>query len=200
MKVKLEIEFEMNTELEESDIVKTKTELLNGIRLVESDVVDGFEITTDFDECDNTSDFFIKPYSARIISIEAPEFSKKELCAEDIDVEEELIINDDGVSVNAYLGTYFEPNEVLGTDIDDSGDEFVNLYADYNSESGELSVSYYVVKRDREYTEDYDASESEKEMILNLMETACQKQNGCSLDEFVQNCQESEDMTLGGMS
>lgn len=120
----------------------------------------------------------------------------REITEKDIDIEEELIINDDGVSVNAYLGTYFEPNEVLGTDIDESGDEFVNLYADYNSESGELSVSYYVVKRDREYVEDYNASELEKEMIRNLMETACQKQVGCSLDEFVQNYQESEEMSL----
>ncbi len=123
----------------------------------------------------------------------------RELTEKDIDIEEELIINDDGVSVNAYLEIYFEPNEVLGTDIDDSGDEFVNLYADYNSESDELSISFYVVKRDREYTEDYDASESEKEMIRNLMETACQKQVDCFLDEFVQNCQESEEITLGRM-
>lgn len=123
----------------------------------------------------------------------------RELTEKDIDIEEELIINDDGGSVNAYLETYFEANEVLGTDIDESGDEFVNLYADYNSESDELSVSFYVVKRDKEYAEEYNASESEKEMIRNLMETACQKQVGCSLDEFVQNCQESEEMTLGGM-
>lgn len=75
----------------------------------------------------------------------------RELTEKDIDIEEELIINDDGVSVNAYLGAYFEPNDVLGMDIDDSGDEFVNLYADYNSESGELTMSYYVVKRDKEY-------------------------------------------------
>ena len=36
----------------------------------------------------------------------------RELTEKDIDIEEELIINDDGVSVNAYRGTYFEPNEV----------------------------------------------------------------------------------------
>lgn len=120
----------------------------------------------------------------------------RELTEKDIDIEEELIINDDGVSVNAYLETYFEPNEVLGTDIDDSGDEFVNLYADYNSEAGELSMSYYVVKRDKEYSRPYNPSESEKEMVLNLMETACQKQCDCSLDEFVQNCQELEEIGL----
>lgn len=123
----------------------------------------------------------------------------RELTEKDIDIEEELIINDDGVSVNAYLGTYFEPNDVLGTDIDDSGDEFVNLYADYNSESSELTMSYYVVKCDKEYSRPYNPSESEKEMIRNLMETACQRQVGCSLDEFVQNCNESEEITLGGM-
>ncbi len=120
----------------------------------------------------------------------------RELTEKDIDIEEELIINDDGVSVNAYLETYFEPNEVLGTDIDDSRDEFVNLYADYNSESGELSMSYYIVKRDKEYSRPYNPSESEKEMVLNLMETACQRQCDCSLDEFVQNCQESEEIGL----
>ncbi len=123
----------------------------------------------------------------------------RELTEKDVDIEEELVINDDGVSVNAYLGTYFEPNKVLGTDIDDSGDEFVNLYADYNSESGEISMSYYVVKRDKEYAVDYNATTSEKEMILNLMETACQKQNNCSVDEFVISCNESEELTLGGM-
>lgn len=123
----------------------------------------------------------------------------RELTEKDIDIEEELIINDDGVSVNAYLGTYFNPNEVLETDIDDSGDEFVNLYADYNSESGELSLSYYVVKRDKEYASDYNATAAEKEMILNLMETACQKQNNCSLDEFVTSCNESEGLTFGSM-
>lgn len=120
----------------------------------------------------------------------------RELTEKDIDIEEELIINDDGVSVNAYLETHFEPNEVLGTVIDDSGDEFVNLYADYNSESGELSMSYYVVKRDKEYASDYNALTAEKEMVLNLMESACQKQNNCSLDEFIQSCQESENLTL----
>ncbi len=31
---------------------------------------------------------------------------------------------------------------------------------------------------------------TEKEMILRLMKTACQKQNGCSLDEFVQSCRQ----------
>lgn len=123
----------------------------------------------------------------------------RELTEKDIDIEEELIINDNGVTVNAYLGIYFNPNEVLGTDIDDSSDEFVNLYADYNSESSEISLAYYVVKKDKEYASDYNATTAEKEMVLNLMEVACKKQNNCSLDEFVKSCNESEELTLGSM-
>ena len=57
-------------------------------------------------------------------------------------------------------------------------------------------MSYYVVKRDEEYAKPYNPSEAEKEMIRNLMESACQKQCGCSLDEFVQKCQESEEIGL----
>ena len=120
----------------------------------------------------------------------------RELTKKDIDIEEELMLNDDGVSVNAYLETYFEPNKVLGTDIDDSGDEFVNLYADYNSESGEISLSYYVVKRDKEYASKYNATTAEKEMVLSLMETACQKQNNCSLDEFVMSFEENAGVNM----
>lgn len=123
----------------------------------------------------------------------------RELTEKDINIEEELVLNDDGVSVNAYLETYFEPNEILGTDIDESGDEFVNLYADYNSESEEISIFCYVVKRDKEYASEYNATAEEKQMVLGLMETSCQKQNNCSLDEFVISCNESEEMTLGGM-
>lgn len=118
------------------------------------------------------------------------------LTENDIDIEEELVLNDDGVTVNAYLETYFEPNEILGTDIDESGDEFVNLYADYNSESGEISLSYYVVKRDTEYAVDYNATTAEKEMVLSLMEAACQKQNNCSLDEFVMSFEENAEINM----
>lgn len=140
MKIRLEIEFEMETELEESDITKTKNELLNGIKIEDSDVVDGFEITTDFDDCDNTSDFFIKPYSARIISVEAPEFSKEELCVEDIEVND----NYDGIS--CQFKTCFDVDKKLGTNINDNCDSWVNFYAEYFPENRELNCEYYVHK------------------------------------------------------
>lgn len=67
MKVKLEIEFEM-IEAPDDTVERTQTELLNSICINDSDVIDGFELTTHFYDGDNTSDFYIVPSSATIIS------------------------------------------------------------------------------------------------------------------------------------
>ncbi len=193
MKVKLEIEFEMETELEESDITKTKNELLNGIRIEDSDVVDGFEITTDFDDCDNTSDFFIKPHSAKIISVEAPEFSKEELCVEDIEVND----NYDGIS--CQFKTCFDVDKKLGTNINDNCDSWVNFYAEYFPESRELNCEYYVHKPNSFENHSYIPTEEERCLIIFAMEEYCQDNYGENILEFIQSEQEDEAMNMGGI-
>lgn len=193
MKVKLEIEFDMNTGLEDFDITKTKQELLNGIRIEESDVVDGFEITTDFDDCDNTSDFFIKPNSAKIISIEAPEFSKEELCVEDIEVND----NYDGIS--CQFKTCFDVDKKLGTNINDNCDSWVNFYAEYFPENRELNCEYYVHTPTKEESHPYYPTEEERRLIIFVMEEYCQDNYGENISEFIQSEQEDEAMNMGGI-
>lgn len=188
MKVKLEIEFEMENELEESDIVKTKKELLDGIRISDSDVVDGFEITTDFDDCDNISDFFIKPYSAKIISIKTPEFSKDELWVNDI----ELNDNYDGVS--CQFETHFNPDEKFGTHVNGEDDSWVNFYAEYLPENRELKCEYYVHTSTIEESHPYYPTEEERCLMINAMEEYCQDNYGENIFEFIQS--ESEEMGL----
>lgn len=196
MKVKLEIEFDMNTGLEDFDITKTKKELLNGIKIEDSDVVDGFEITTDFDGCDNTSDFFIKPNSARIISIEAPEFSKEELCVEDIE------INDNYDGVSCQFKTCFDVDKKLGTNINDDCDSWVNFYAEYFPENRELKCEYYVHTPIKEESHSYIPTEEERRLIIFAMEEYCEDNYGENIIEFIQSEQEeseSEEITLGSM-
>lgn len=36
------------------------SDVRNGIRIYDSDIIDGFELTTSICGCDNTSDFFLK--------------------------------------------------------------------------------------------------------------------------------------------
>lgn len=179
MKVKLEIELEMETELEESDIIKTKQELLNGIRIAESDVKDGFEITTDFSDCDNTEDFFIKPHSARITAIKCPEFSKEELWVNDIE------INDDCDGVSSQFETHFDPDEKFGTHINGEDNSWVNFYAEYFPESRELKCEYYLATPLIEKSNPYYPTEEEKELIINAMEEFCLREENMSISEFV---------------
>ncbi len=71
---KLLITLEIETRIQTDDnIIKTEEEIKNAIGLYDHDVVDGFELTTNFEDCDNTSDFFLK--DANIVSIK----SEKEL-------------------------------------------------------------------------------------------------------------------------
>lgn len=188
MKVKLEIEFEINTGLEDFDITKTKKELLNGIRIEDSDVVDGFEITTDFDDCDNTLDFYIKPNSARIISIEVPEFSKDELWVNDI----ELNDNYDGVS--CQFETHFNPDKKFSTHVNGEDDSWVTFYAEYLPENRELKCEYYLHTPTKEATHPYYPTEEETHLMINAMEEYCQDNYGENILEFIQS--ESEEIGL----
>lgn len=196
MKVKMEIEFDMETELEDSDIEKTKKELISGIRLQESDDVDGFVITTDFADCDNTEDFFIKPYSAKITAVKSPEFSKEELEAIDI----ELNDNYDGVS--CQFASIYNADEKFGTHINDEDDSWVNFYAEYFPENKELKCEYCVHTPTKEESCSYAPTEKEKQLIVFAMEEFCEDNYGENILEFIQSEQiesESEELTLGSM-
>lgn len=188
MKVKLEIEFDMETELEESNIVKTKHELLNGIKIVESDVVDGFEITTDFNDCDNISDFFIKPHSAKITARKSPEFSKEDLCVDDIEV------NYDCNGVSCQFASVFNADEIFNTHINDEDDSWVDFYAEYFPESRELKCEYYVHTPTTERSYPYIPTEEERRLIIFAMEEFCQDNYGENIMEFIQS--ESEEMNI----
>lgn len=59
MKIELKIIADIDIDQDEYPDI-TPEEVLNGVRVYESDVVDGFEITTSINGLDNTQDFFLK--------------------------------------------------------------------------------------------------------------------------------------------
>ena len=193
MKVKLELEFEMKTNLEESDIIKTKKELLNGIKIEESDIVDGFLITTDLTGCNNTEDFFINPHSASITAIKAPEFSKEELSAVDID------INDNFDGVSCQFASIYDTNEKFGIQINEGDNARVNFYAEYFPANKELKCEYYLCSPLIEEGLPYSPTEEEKQLIISAMEEFCQDNYGENIMEFIQSEKEAEEMNMGGV-
>lgn len=188
MRVKMEIEFDMKTELEESDIVKTKKELLEGLRLQESDDVDGFVITTDFADCDNSENFFIKPNSAKVTAVKSHEFSKEELVVIDLE------INDDYDGVSCQFSPIYDAEKQFGTHINKEDDAWVNLYAEYSPKRKELKCEYDLCTSKSEECCTYLPTEKEKQLIIFAMEEFCQNNYGENIAEFIQ-C-EKEDYEL----
>ena len=59
MKIELKITADIDIDKDENPDI-TPEKVLDGVRVYESDVVDGFEITTSIKGLDNTQDFFLK--------------------------------------------------------------------------------------------------------------------------------------------
>lgn len=197
MKVKIEIELEM--ENDGGNPIFTKEQMLNALCLQESEVVDGFEVTTDFDYNDNTNNFYIKPYSARIVSKEmldiAEEFTASQLDVQDLEIEE------NGTSVTSYIGTYFDVNKKFAVNVGAEDSSWVNFYARYAPESNELSCFYYVSKENSQSeTMEYFPTEQERNMIISVMEGYCQKEYRSTIMEFLEEFNAEQNEDIGGMS
>ncbi len=197
MKVKIEIELEM--ENNDGNPIFTKEQMLNALCLQENEVIDGFKVTTDFDYIGNTNNFFIKPYSARIVSKEMLDMAEG-FTANQLDVED-LEIEDDGTSVTSYIGTFFDVNKKFAVNVCAEDGSWVNFYARYAPESNELSCYYFINKENSQSeTMEYFPTEKEKNLIISLMEEFCQKEYNTTimnlLEEF--NAELNED--IGGIS
>lgn len=193
MKVKLQIELEM--ENDGNNPIFTKEQMLNMLSIQESETVDGFEVTTDSGNTDNTNIFYIKPYSARIVSREMID-QVEEFRANQIDIQD-FEIDDDATAVTSFIGTYFDVNKKFGVNVSADKGTWVNFYARYVPDSNELSCFYYVDREDSHSNAiEYFPTENEKELIISLMEDYCQKEENMSISEFVESVNNAINMSM----
>lgn len=194
MRVKLELEFEINEAPEETK-KRTTEELLNSLRMIDSDIVDGFELTTKFADGDNTNDFYIVPQSAKILSKgiigeQTNEFRKDQLVVSDMEV------NDEGNGVSSYLETWFDVEKKFGVNVEDD-DTWVNFYAEYYPKSEELKCTCVVSKPDASDDFEYIPTENEKALIISMLEEYCIKNNNMCIKEMIDDMeQDSVEMTM----
>lgn len=198
MKVRLEIEFEMDNHNLEDSPVKTPRELIEGLSLQDSDAVDGFEVTTHFKDALSTSDFYIHSSSASIVSamrIDEPE----ELTEKHIGIGD-LFIEDDLKSVTSVINTYFDVEKKFALDLSDDS-IWLNMYAKYTPENNELSCVYYVEGDDFSSDEiEYTPTENEKNTIISMMEAFCQKNYNSSITEILDSFNSEQYEETGGMT
>ena len=110
----------------------------------------------------------------------------RELQPDDVYFDDEIC--DIEGKLNFYIPVLFNMDDVFGTNIGtpDSGDS-VNIYANYDPESGQVSDTLEITLRkadgtDREYA--YRLSDGERAMLLSKMDAYCQKETGLDLARY----------------
>lgn len=98
----------------------------------------------------------------------------------------DLEINDNGDSISAYLETFFDVDKKFGTNVNDDDDAWVNFYAEYFPESGELKCTYVIDRTNSSEEHEYIPSPAEKRLIISKMEEVCRKESACSMEELLE--------------
>lgn len=120
-----------------------------------------------------------------------------ELERSDIKIGSDLDVDTENSTITAYIETWFDVDRKFGTHTAERDDEWVNLYAAYRPESGDLRMYYQVDRDDSSEFFEYAPTEGEKELVIAMMEELCQKEDGCSMKELYEKY--DSDMTMGGM-
>lgn len=107
-----------------------------------------------------------------------------ELTKDMIKVDGDFSINDEQTIVTAYIETWFDVEKKFGVNLEDDPDAGVNFYANYNVKTDELTCEYIVSKNDSCMAYAYSPTESEAELIKQMMQDACWEMHGCDLCNF----------------
>lgn len=108
----------------------------------------------------------------------------------------DLEINDDGDGISAYLETFFDVDKKFGTSVNDDENSWVNFYAEYFPESGELKCTYVIDRPQNSDEHEYIPSKTEKELIVSMLEEKCQKESGYSIKELLNSYTEESSLSL----
>lgn len=111
-------------------------------------------------------------------------------------IDPDMEVSEDCGTVTAYIETWFDVDEKFGTHTADDDDTWVNLYGIYDVKTHSLTMKYVVDSPDGSIDRDYTPSESESRIVIEMMQEACQKRFGCSMEALAISDQEME---FGGL-
>ena len=115
-----------------------------------------------------------------------PLHGSRRLRPEDIEFSDEVC--DTGENLNFYIPCWFHVDEVFGTQVETpDSDDSLNIYANYDLESGQVRGTLDITLRRADGTEDafvYHLNAEEKAMLLPKMDAYCRKETGHDLSRF----------------
>lgn len=125
----------------------------------------------------------------------------KELEKSDLEIEDDILIDDNNSNVLCvYFATYFDVDKKFGLKTADRDDEWLNLYADYDTEHDSLQIHCAVSNDDDEYRDfEYTPTENEASLIKEMIVEEIQKRFGQTPQEYCAELAE-DDFTMGGIT
>ena len=125
----------------------------------------------------------------------------KELEKNDLEIEDDILIDDNNPNVLCvYFATYFDVDKKFGLKTADRDDEWLNLYADYDTEHDSLQIHCAVSNDDDEYRDfEYIPTENEASLIKEMIVEEIQKRFGQTPQEYCAELAE-DDFTMGGIT
>lgn len=122
----------------------------------------------------------------------------KSLTRDELQIED-MEVADDLNSVDSQIALLIDAEERFGVDLSDDSARIM-FYAIYSPTENSVSFDIYVSKTDGCENIEYDPTESEKELVISMMESYCQSNNNCSITELLQQYNKEElptgEMTL----
>ena len=120
------------------------------------------------------------------------------LSARNFSFSDEITEMDD--KLNFYIETTFDVDAAFGTNVcTGENDDYINLYADYNMESGQVCDELTIIlwKGDGQSEEmSYTLNAAEKEVLLRKMNEYCQQQTGMTLTDYAAQRMAEQDAPL----
>ena len=125
----------------------------------------------------------------------------KELEKSDLEIEDDILIDDNNPNVLCvYFATYFDVDKKFELNTADRDDEWLNLYADYDTEHDSLQIHCAVSNDDDEYRDfEYTPTENEASLIKEMIVEEIQKRFGQTPQEYCAELTE-DDFTMGGIT
>lgn len=122
-----------------------------------------------------------------------------EMQREDLRIDDDLQVSDDGCSVMVYLETWFDAEKKFQEDLS-ADDIWLNLYATYNPFTDTLKMGY-IVETDTLYrSNDYQPTENESELVKGMIAEKIQELYHQTPQEFCLDADQDNTIQIGGQT
>lgn len=92
----------------------------------------------------------------------------KEMERQDLRIDDDLQVSDDGCSVMVYLETWFDAEKKFQEDLSDD-ETWLNLYATYDPFADTLKMGYVVETATHYFSNDYQPTEGEERLVKDMI-------------------------------